>query len=120
MDKFNPLRCWLVRKVLTVLVVGSVLLVLASCGNSSKRSFVRIVHASPDAGTIDVTINGNKILTGTAYGTGSNYFTVAPGTNISLKIAQTSGTISTLIDTKIGLVDKAYYTIAADWSATRA
>jgi Domain of unknown function (DUF4397) len=98
-----------VRKALTVLVVGSALLLMPSCG-SSHRSFVRIVNAAPDAGALDVTINGNKILTGMAYATGSNYFTEAPGTTISLKIANPSGT---LLDTKIGLTDKVYYTIAA-------
>jgi hypothetical protein len=99
-----------VRKALTVLVLGSALLLLPSCGGSSRRSFVRIVNAAPDAGALDITLNGNKILTGMAYATGSNYFTEAPGTTISLKIANSSGT---LLDTKIGLVDKSYYTIAA-------
>ena len=98
------------RKALTVLVLGSTLLLMPSCGGSSRRSFVRIVNAAPDAGALDVTINGNKILTGMAYATGSNYFTEAPGTTISLKIANSAGT---LLDTKIGLTDKVYYTIAA-------
>jgi hypothetical protein len=77
---------------------------------------VRIVNAAPDAGTIDVTINGNKILTAMAYGTGSNYFTEAPGTAISLKIVSSggvNGSMPATIDTKIGLTDKVYYTIAA-------
>ena len=98
------------RKALTVLMLGSTLLLMPSCGGSSRRSFVRIVNAAPDAGALDVTINGNKILTGMAYATGSNYFTEAPGTTISLKIANSAGT---LLDTKIGLTDKVYYTIAA-------
>ncbi len=97
------------RKALTVLLVGSVLLALPSCGSSS-RSFVRFVNAAPDAGTIDVTINGSKVLTATAYATGSNYFTVSPGTNIELKIVSSNGAT---IDTKIGLTDKVHYTIAA-------
>ena len=100
------------RKALTVVLAGSLLLVLASCGNSNQRSLVRFVNASPDAVTMDVTINGNKVLSGEAYGSGSNYFTVAPGTNIDLKI-DTTGTNPLHFDTKIGLVDKSYYTIAA-------
>ena len=99
------------RKVLTVLLVGSMLFVLASCG-SSTRSFVRIVNASPDAGTIDVTINGNKIVSALAYGAGSNYFTIGPGTNIDFKI-DTHGTVALSFPTKITLLDKTYYTIAA-------
>lgn len=101
------------RKVLTALMVGSAFLLLASCGGSGRRSFVRIVNAAPDAGTIDVTINGNTILTAMAYGTGSNYFTEGPGTNISLKITKSSDPTAILLDTKIGFVDKVYYTIAA-------
>ena len=100
------------RKALTVLAVGSALLLMPSCG-SSHRSFVRFVHASPNAGNIDITLNGNKILSGVTYGTGSNYFTEAPGTTISLKITKSSDATSILLDTKIGLVDKSYYTIAA-------
>ena len=101
------------RKALSVLLVGSALFVLGSCGGSGRRSFVRIVNAAPDAGTIDVTINGNSILTGMAYGTGSNYFTEGPGTDISLKIVA-AGAVggSATLDTKIGLTDKVYYTIA--------
>lgn len=97
------------RKILAVLAVGACLMAFASCGNKSARSFVRIVNAAPDAGAITVSINGNGILTAAAYGTGSNYFTVTPGTNISLKI---TGATAGQIDTKIGLTDKVYYTIA--------
>lgn len=105
------------RKALTVVLAGSLALVLASCGNSSRRSFVRFVNASPDAGTIDVTINGSKVLSAAAYASGSNYFTVAPGTNIDLKI-DTTGTNAQHLDTKITLADQAYYTIAAVGLAT--
>jgi Domain of unknown function (DUF4397) len=104
------MRCWLLRKALTVLVLGAALLTLASCGGHSRRSFVRFVNAAPDAGPLDITFNGSKILSAVAYATGSNYFTEAPGTTISLKITNAGGT---LLDTKIGLTDQAYYTIAA-------
>ena len=100
------------RKVLTILLAGWMLLILASCGSSSSRSFVRIVNASPDAGSISVSVNGSNILRGAAYGSGSNYFTVAPGSNIDLKIV-TTGTNPQTLDTKIALVDKSYYTFAA-------
>ena len=100
------------RKVLTVLLAGVSLLALASCGNSSRRSFVRFLNAAPDAGAIDVTINGTKVVTAANYATGSNYFTQTPGTTVSLKITK-SADQSILLDTKIGLIDKTYYTIAA-------
>ena len=100
------------RKVLAVLLAGGFLLALASCGSSSTRSFVRILNASPDAGTIDVSIGGTKLVTAAAYGTATNYFTQKPGTTISLKITKSTDQ-SLLLDTKIGLIDKTYYTIAA-------
>jgi Domain of unknown function (DUF4397) len=100
------------KKVFTVFMLGSLLLIVASCGNSGSRSFVRIVQASPDAGAVDITINGSKVLSGVTYGTGSNYFTVAPGNNIKFQVSNTT------IDTQISLVDKAYYTISVVGLAT--
>ena len=101
------------RKVLTVSLLASLCLLFGSCGSSSV-AHVRILNASPNAGTLDVTINGNNVVGALAYGTGTNYFTVAPGTNISLKINNhpVAPVLSQPLTTTIGLVDKSYYTIA--------
>ncbi len=98
------------KKVLTVSWLGSLLFVLASCGGGNSRSFVRIVNASPDAGAIDVTIGGTT-LSSVAYATGSNYFTMTPGTGITFKVNQ-HGQTAFPINTQITLTGKAYYTIA--------
>lgn len=101
------------KKVLTVFLVGSLCLLFGSCGSSSV-AHVRILNASPNAGTIDVTINGNTVASALAYGTGTNYFTVAPGTNITLKIDNhpVAPVTAQALSTTIGLVDKTYYTVA--------
>jgi hypothetical protein len=98
------------RKVLTVSLLGSLLFVLGSCGGNGARSFVRIVNASPDAGALDISIGGTT-LTNVAYATGSNYFTMAPGSSIAFKVNQ-HGQTATPLNTQITLTDKTYYTIA--------
>ena len=102
------------RKVLSVLAIAGVLLLLASCGNN-PRAFLRIVHAAPGApGTtpttpsIDITIDGNKVLSNVPYSTGSNYFTVTPGPrHFQLNL---TGDKTFLIDTMIDLTNKTYTT----------
>ncbi len=49
-------------------------------------SFVRIFHASPDVGIVDVFMDGNKILSNFQYGTVTGYTPVAPGEH-NLQIA---------------------------------
>jgi len=103
------------RKVLSIFVLGAISLVLASCGNN-PRAFLRIVHAAPGApGTtpttpsIDVTIDGNKVLSNVAYSTGSNYFTVAPGArHFQMNI---TGNTAFFIDTMINLTNNTYNTM---------
>ena len=103
------------RKALSVFVLCATLLVLASCGNN-PRAFLRIVHAAPGApGTtpttpsIDVSIDGNKVLSSVAYSTGSNYFTVTPGSrHLQMNI---SGDKTFFIDTTINLATKTYTTM---------
>jgi len=102
------------RKVLSVFFIGAVLLVLASCGSSSRAS-LRIVHAAPGSTgnpptpSLDITIDGNKVLSSVAYATGSNYFNVAPGArHFQVNV---TGDKTFLIDTTINLTDKSYTTM---------
>ena len=106
------------RKALSVLVLGATLLVLASCGNN-PRAFLRIVHAAPGSAgnpatpSIDVTINGNKVLSNVAYSTGSNYFTVTPGAR-HLQINVTGDTTFLVDTTTSNLASKTYTTLTLD------
>jgi hypothetical protein len=47
---------------------------------SPGRAKVRVYHLSPDAGPVDVSIGGNKLIAGLIYRQVSNYFTVPTGT----------------------------------------
>ncbi len=104
------------RKALSVLVLGATLLVLTSCGNQ-PRAFLRIVHAAPGMTTtpsLDISIDGNKVLSSVAYATGSNYFTVTPGAR-HLQINVTGDSKNFLIDTTTSnLASKTYTTLTLD------
>ena len=50
-----------------------------SCGCPQKASFVRILHASPDAPAVDIYVNGNLVAKHLTYKKFTDYFLVAPG-----------------------------------------
>jgi hypothetical protein len=105
------------RKALSVFVAGAALLISISCGNNPRAS-LRIVHAAPGApgapntpptAPIDVTIDGNKVLSNVAYSTGSNYFSVTPGSrHFQMNV---TGDKTFFVDTTINLTDKTYTTM---------
>jgi len=45
----------------------------------ADKTLVRFVHASPDAGSVDVAVDGTTVLSGVTFGTASSYLEVAPG-----------------------------------------
>jgi len=105
------------RKVLSVFVLGAILVASISCGNNPRAS-LRIVHAAHGAPgatdttptpSIDVTIDGNKVLSNVPYSTGSNYFSVTPGArHFQMNV---TGNKTFFIDTTINLTDKTYTTM---------
>lgn len=44
------------------------------------KTLVRFVHASPDAGAVDIAVDGATVLEGVTFGTASGYLEVEPGT----------------------------------------
>jgi Domain of unknown function (DUF4397) len=54
-------------KTLPLVLALAALSIFASCGGSSNAQ-VRVVHAIPDAGALDITNNGNKIFTDISFG----------------------------------------------------
>jgi hypothetical protein len=59
------------------LVAGGAVLGLAPTAEADFR--LRAVHASPDAGTVDVLANGGLFIPGFEYGTATDYVTLANG-----------------------------------------
>lgn len=70
-----------------------------------------IVHASPDAGNVDVYFGGGLAAENFAYGADTGYFAVTPGT-YTLQVAPT-GTINYVINSSISLAPGLTYSIFA-------
>jgi hypothetical protein len=62
---------------------------------ATDRAKVRVIHASPDAGPVDVLSGDTVVITNVAFGAASEFIEVAAGT-ISVKVNQT-GTTTTLL-----------------------
>lgn len=76
-------------------------------------SFVRVVHASPDAGIVDVFMDGKKILSNFQFGTVTSYVPVTAGThNIQVAVIGTGVEAAVLTQT-ISVDANIPYTVAA-------
>ncbi len=87
--------------------------VQASPVAAENPAFIRVIHASPDVGTVDVFMDGKKLLSSFQYASVSNYLPLPSGPHM-LKIALIGKGIDAPVITQTLLVDigKAY-TIAA-------
>lgn len=81
--------------------------------SAASWSFVRIFHASPDAGIVDVFMDGSKILSNFQYGTLTDYLPVAAGSH-KLQIAVIgTGVKAAVLSQTLSLQDGVPYTIVA-------
>lgn len=98
----------MIRKLLSVSLLGVVL----GCGGSGdSESLVRVVHNSPDAPAVDVTVDGAKVIEGVRFPQFSEYLPVTPGRrNLKVLVA---GTDTAVIDvTPQLIVDRRYSVLA--------
>lgn len=107
------IRAILLQRSAATLAVAAASFVLAGCGqaNLSSRPVValRIVHASPDAGSLDVYANTTALAYGVGFGTISSYVAYAPGTY--LLTSRQSGTPVRLTSTPANLAMRVQYTL---------
>jgi hypothetical protein len=75
------------------------------------QSWVRVLHASPDAPAVDVKVDDADVLTNVAFGTISDYLPVPAGT-YNIKVCA-AGTATCVIDADLTFADGARYTVAA-------
>ena len=88
-------------------------LVLAACGSlNANQAQVRIVHASPDAGAVDVYVGSSKVLTGATY-TQASAFTGFTQGNLAIKVCAAGSTTSCPINTTLNAAAGKYYTVLA-------
>jgi hypothetical protein len=84
--------------------------------NNNQVAFVRVAHLSPDAGNVDVVINGVQQITDVSFETVSNYLTLPAGsTRVEIR---PTGTTTDAIDQTVTLLADTYYTAAATGSVT--
>ena len=76
------------------------------------NSYVRVLHASPDAPPVDVYANGNIIARNLAYRGFTEYLTVPPG-NYNIRVFPAGSTTNPVIDTNVNVPPRSIFTVAA-------
>ena len=86
------------------------LLALASCGDGSPETALRVVHLSADAPRIDVFVDGEgPVVSGLAFARGSDAVHVAPGDRDTLVAAAGEGAGSAVVT--LNSADRPYVAI---------
>lgn len=85
----------------------------AFAARAADNASVRVVHASPAAGNVDVFVDGNKLLSNVAFGTVSNYTNIATGSHRIQVAPVDKGVQSSVIDQTFVLDAGVPYTVAA-------
>ena len=98
----------LVRRML--LGLGVLALVVAFMGQHEtgtasawSKAFVRVVHASPAAGTVDVYVDGSKLLNDFTFGSVTGYVPVAAGSHRIQVAPDGKGRKASVIDETVSL-----------------
>jgi hypothetical protein len=79
---------------------------------AAEMSWVRVVHASPDAPNVDVWVDGTKALTDVAFGKYSDYVALPAGAH-KFQVVATGTTSPAVIDVTPTLDAGKYYTVIA-------
>ena len=79
---------------------------------AAEMSWVRVVHASPDAPNVDVWVDGTKALTDVAFGKYSDYVALPAGAH-KFQVVATGTTGPAVIDVTPTLEAGKYYTVIA-------
>ena len=79
---------------------------------SLTDTYVRILHASPDAPPVDIYANDNLIAKNRAYKQFTNYVRVKPG-EYTIQVYPTGQKTNPVIDTKVTVPQRSRFTVAA-------
>lgn len=100
-------------KILTfIFALGAFVIFATNCGTDHAK--VRVVQASPDAGSLDVAVDGKTVVTDQAFGglsPASGYLTVTAG-NRRVEFRST-GTTTDLINSTVNFGSQKEYTLLA-------
>ncbi|QPV62106.1 DUF4397 domain-containing protein [Halosimplex litoreum] len=107
----------LIAVLLAAVLVGSVATVgvvaaMNAAGNSQDTTYLRVAHASPDAPSVDVTVDDETVLSDVSFGTVSDYLTLEAGTyNVTIAAADDPDTV--VFDDEVTLEARSVTTLAA-------
>lgn len=88
----------------------------ASAASRDNDAHVRIVHASPKAGPVDIFVDGKKLLSNVSFNTVTDYKTLTPGKH-AIKVAPAGkGENAATITANANVKQQGYYTIAVTGS----
>ena len=90
----------------------------ASAATNQSDAFVRVVHASPAAGTVDVYVDGAKLLSGFTFGTVTGYVTVPAGPHKIQVAPAGKGIGASVITQTVSVAAGVPYTVAAVGTAS--
>lgn len=109
----TPRPTLLLQRSIITLVVAVASLALSGCGEAGHSSrgtvALRMIHASPDVGTLDVYANNTALAYGVGFGAVSSYVAYAPGTYTLT--GRQSGSSVRLTSTAANLAVRAQYTM---------
>lgn len=98
--------------MIAAVIVGIAALIgCGGSGSSSYSSFVRVLHASPNAPNVDVLVDDRMVVQDLAYADFAGYLGVASG-HRNVKVRAT-GTTTTVIDAGVDLSPRQSYTVIA-------
>ena len=92
------------------LALAALSMFAASCGSSNSK--LRLVHAVPDGGAIDVLIDGKNVAPGLSFDTATSYLSVASGSR-HVQVFATGTTTNAFFDGTVSLSGGTTYTDVA-------
>jgi len=105
--------------VVSALLIGSMLAVGGVVGtqqdaddpSTQDASYLRVVHASPDAPAVDVAVDNETVLSGVEFGTVSDYLTLSAGEyNVTIEASESGAVV---FDDAVTLDPRSITTVAA-------
>ena len=85
----------------------------AAAASAADMAYVRVVHAAPGAGTVDVFVDGKVLLPGFTFGTVTGYVAVPAGTHKIQVTPAGKGIAASVITKNVTVAAGVAYTVAA-------
>jgi hypothetical protein len=105
----------MLRTLPFALVLAALSMFAASCGSSNSK--LRLMHAVPDGGAIDVLIDGKNVAPGLSFDIATSYLSVTSGSR-HVQVFAAGTTTNAFFDGTVSLSGGTTYTAVATGSAT--